>query len=480
MLYVLSDMEPKIPLKYFEEISAIPRGSYDEKAVSQYLLDFAKAQGLPAKRDNLYNVLITKPGQHGGESSAPLALQGHTDMVCEKDADSIHDFTRDPLKLTISDGWLHAEGTTLGADDGTAVVIMLALLADKDLAHPPLECLFTSQEEVGLCGAAAVDPSWITARQMINMDCGPEGEVTVGCSGGLRTQLTCVFTPVPIQGQAYSIKLTGLTGGHSGGLIHRFQANANKLLGRAYAELRKLNVGLVSIRGGAKDNAIPHEGELVVSVTSNNTDAFLAAVDSLRTRYQEEYKETDPNLTLDVSKTDATTQLDETSAESVMNLILFHPNGAKHISEKLNIVITSLNLGVIKTENSAVIMSAAVRSATPSQKQALGNKIERLAGLCGAQYSQGNEYPGWPYDEISPLRDKAHAVYEGLTGKPLKENATHGGLECGLFKDKWPGLDVIAIGCDTTAIHSPKEALDLGSFARVYEFVRKLITDLAA
>ncbi|MDR2658029.1 MAG: beta-Ala-His dipeptidase [Oscillospiraceae bacterium] len=479
MQYILTNVEPKAPLRYFEDISAIPRGSHDEKAVSQYLLDFAKEHGLTAKRDELWNVLITKPGQHGGESAPPLALQGHTDMVCEKEADSAHDFSRDPLKLILENGRLRAGGTTLGADNGTAVVIMLALLADKDLPHPPLECLFTSQEETGLGGAAAIDPEWITARRMINMDCGPEGEVTVGCSGGLRTLVTRNYTPVPVKGQAYAIRLMGLTGGHSGGLIHRFQANANKLLGRAYAELRKIGVGLVSIRGGAKDNAIPHEGLLVVSVTPDIESRFLAAVDSLRERFQEEYKETDPGLTLDVSKTDAASQLDEESAEAVMNIILFHPNGVKHISEKLDIVVTSLNLGVVTTEDSAVTMSAAVRSSTQSQKQALANKIERLSKLCGAQYSQGNSYPGWAYDETSALRDRAQRVYEGLTGKRMIERATHGGLECGLFKGKWPELDVIAIGCDTTGIHSPKESLDLASFARVYEFVRALAADLA-
>lgn len=479
MEYILSHLEPKEPLRYFEEICQIPHGSHNEKAISEYLIRFAKDRSLEVHTDELFNVVIKKPGQGGGEKAAPLALQGHTDMVCEKNNDVQHDFMKDPIRYYLDGSKLRAQGTTLGADNAVAVCIMLALLNDAELPHPPLECLFTSQEEVGLVGAIHLEADLVTARRMINMDCGPEGSAVVGAAGGLRTDTSFKFTAQPTSGEVLQLEVKGLQGGHSGGVIHQCRGNANKLMARILLALLEQGVGLCSVAGGSKENAVPRECVALVTVPSGKGEAVGAILRQFEADFKEEYAGLDDGVVVVSSPASAKQQMDEATARALVHYLNLSPNGVQQFSQELNITVASLNLAVLETAGDKVTVTTSIRSSVESLKWEVRDRLQLLADLCGGEMLESFEYPGWSYDRVSPMRDMAKQLWEELRGGEFMARPVHGGLECGVFKRKWPDMDIIAIGPSASGAHSPDEALDVPSYARTYEFVRAMVAHLA-
>ena len=475
---VTQGIEPEAVLVFFEEISAIPRGSGNEKGIADYLVKFAEKRGLPVYRDAVHNVFIRKPASKGSEEKPALLLQGHTDIVCEKNEDVIHDFLKDPIQLTIDGDWLHARGTTLGADNGIAVAYMLAALDDHELVHPALECLFTVQEEIGLCGAKAFDASIITAKNMINLDCGPEGVSTVSCAGGMCIEMEKTFPLIPFSGAALKISVHGLMGGHSGGEIHRYRGNSNKIMARILYKLGK-GVSLISFNGGSKHNAIPRECVAVVAVPC--AEAARKGVEQTAVAIMGELGEDDKNFRVTVEEITKPSMMGaQEQSWQAISLMFVAPNGVLAMSHEMEgLVDASVNMGVVATIGSTLHITFAPRASRESLNDDTEEKLRLLADMFGFTMETSSRYFSWPYSKESPLRDMVVAVYHEMTGETMELQATHGGLECGILLSKVPGLDIVAIGPTAKGAHSPEERLNLPSTNRVWLFLQGIIRRLA-
>ena len=414
----LSDWEPREFFYYFEKISAIPRGSGDEAGIADYLEAFAKEHGLISLRDSIHNVMIKKPGSEGKQSLPAVLLQGHTDMVCEKNAATQHDFETDPIELILEGDKLRANGTTLGADNGVAVAMMLAILADNSLVHPPLECLFTSQEEVGLLGAHAVDGSWIDAFTMINLDSGPEDTAIVSCAGGMRIDWTKRFAPEKASGSALRISLTGLMGGHSGTCIDRHRANSVKLMGRILQALPPFH--LVSIDGGSKENAIPRE--CFVLLTTQQPDELAASVHAMAQTIRLELGEPDEGFAVAVEKTgEVNEQMSVKDTKDIVSLLMIAPSGVLSMSPTMEgLVETSVNLGVIKTSGNTVLFTFSPRSSVESKQDETEIRLRLLGEAFLCDVRSYNRYPGWKYN---PIQRRARCCRR-FTGSSLAVRST--------------------------------------------------------
>lgn len=478
MGYIIEGFEPKRMFEYFEELSAIPRSSGHEEKVADFLAEFAEKQGLFYYRDAIHNVIIKKAGSKGCEHLPAIMLQGHTDMVCEKNADTPHDFATEGIQLIMENGLLRANGTTLGGDNGVAVALMMALLED-DFAHPPLECVFTVQEETGLTGAIEMDPAQISARTMINLDSEEEGIATVSCAGGMRVQLSrnCSWTAVEYPGLRISIR--GLLGGHSGTDIGLERGNANKLMGRIlYALYESEDIFLSDISGGSKDNAIPRECDAVIAF--KNAGELGRAI----TRIQEEadaiyneLKAAEPDFRVNVEPFPVTSVMSSATAASLIRLLCLAPNGVRSRNVKAGgFIVSSLNLGVVQVQGEKVVLTFSPRSSIASQQNQTRKELLLLADLFGFDCRINSEYPGWCYQDNSTIRNIFKECYKQLTGVELRCEAIHAGLECGLFSQKIPGLDAIAIGPNIRGCHTPDEVLDLASFERTYQLVKAVLT----
>lgn len=481
MEYQVKGRHPAAMFRYFEDISAIPRGSGSEKAVSDAVCRFAEEHGLPWHQDALYNVVVKKPASTGCEMLPAVMLQGHLDMVCEKNAGCLHDFEKDGLKLQVRDGFLLAQGTTLGGDNGIAVAMMLAVLADDSLRHPPLECVFTVQEEIGLIGAAKLDGSLLTARTMINLDSEEEGVATVSCAGGLRMQLDRAADWKPSAGGfGLRVRIGGLPGGHSGVDIHLERTNANKLLGRVLAGL-DTPFGIASAHGGSKDNAIPRESEaLLVFNSKTERDAAESELARLLEALQEELLPAEPRFSLMWEHAKLPERmLDADTSSALVRLLNLAPNGVLSRNMKQGgFVVSSVNLGVVLTTQTGVSAVFAPRSSIGFQQEEIKRRLALLARTLGFTVSCSGEYPGWSYAEHSPIREQFAKSYQKLFGKELKIEAIHAGLECGLFQAKLPGLDAIAVGPTILDCHTPEERLDLGSCERTWRLIIDVLAEL--
>ena len=485
MDYKISGYKPAQLFHFFEEISAIPRGSGNEMQISNYLVSFAKERNLWFHQDSSYNVIIKKEGSKNAESLPSVMLQGHIDMVCEKHKSIDHDFTQDGLELFIRDGVLFANGTTLGADNGVAVALMLMVLDDKDIVHPPLECVFTTAEEVGLLGAKALDKSLLTARTMINLDSEEEGIATVSCAGGVRIVLTKEVKRQSVSGTLLHISIKGLLGGHSGSDIHKERHNANLLMARMCCRLmEETNGQLVSFIGGNKDNAIPRECEAALVYT--NADEAHKAEETARQlicQFQEEILSEEPDFscTLTAEKNCLVSALDKKDSRSFLLAMYLAPNGVQKRNLKMNgFVVASSNLGVVKTQDDKLTIVFSPRSSVPSLLEELKAHFGILAETFGFNTEFIGEYPGWNYNENSAVRKVFQESYKELFKKPLKIEAIHAGLECGLFCDAIPDLDAIAVGPTILDCHTPQEHLPLDSFERFYQFLKDVLRRLAA
>ena len=477
MSYLIQNRKPASIFRFFEEICAIPHPSYHEEKIADYLCAFAAERGLECYRDALHNVLIKKPATPDRVNDAPLMFQGHTDMVCVKTADCTIDFMKDGLELYLDGDFLRAKGTTLGADDGIAVAIMLALLDGELASHPALECLFTSSEEVGLDGADGFDYSKISARKMINMDSEDLGVITAGCAGGLRSTLTKTCSAVPFAGECLTVTVNGLFGGHSGVDIASGRANANKLMGRLLSKWQKAEgvVHLVSLNGGSKDNAIAAICEAVIA--TSNVEATTALLNNTAAEIAAELAKDDKNFSLTVSPTKAPeTMFSATDSAQLIAILAVVDNGIKEMNYNIKgLPEWSRNLGVITTEGNEVELTFSSRSAIESRLDASIDEIDTLALITGCTAKHYSRYPGWDYAPVSPLRDLYARAYREITGKDATVDVIHAGLECGFIVSKIEGLDVISVGPDMRDVHSPDERLNLSSVETFWKTIEKLV-----
>ncbi len=478
---VLDGIKPRVVFKYFEEICNIPHGSGNTKAISDYLVSFAKDRGLKYIQDELNNVIIFKPGTEGYENSQPVILQGHIDMVCEKESDSNFDFEKDGLKLLVKDNIITADKTTLGGDDGIAVAYALAILSDDkgNISHPPIEAVFTVDEEIGMLGAIRLDCSPLKAKTMINIDSEDEGILLVSCAGGVT--VGC-HLPFELEGAAdktfYEIKVNNATGGHSGIEIIKESANATKVLARVlYAISEKVDYRLVSISGGLKDNAIPREAVAVIAVAADAKREISSVVVELDKIVKAEYHGTDKEIFLTVHESDSMDNaMTEKSTRKIVNTIYNMPNGIMKMSQDIpNLVQTSLNVGITKTLENEVVCSFSVRSSVESEKKELVSRLNSIMTLCGGTVEIQGDYPGWEYKQDSRLRELMVKAYKRQYGSSPKIEAVHAGLECGIFAGKIPGLDCVSFGPQMDDIHTPSETLYIDSVERSWEYLLKVL-----
>jgi len=477
MEYIVNGYQPARLFRFFEDICAIPHGSRNEAAVADYLVAFAEARGLSWYRDEIENVLISMPGSAGRENEPPVLLQGHTDMVCEKNNDVAHNFLTDPLKLAVADGKLYAEGTTLGADDGIAVAIMLTVLDGELPSHPPIECLFTSQEEIGLHGAAAFDCSRIHARRMINLDSEADDHAIVGCAGGIRSDMTVQLTRESFRGEALAVTVKGLMGGHSGENIHLGRANANKIMARLLSPLMATDdLHLCTCIGGSKDNAIPRECTALISVSSAEAAAkkILTAAEDICG----ELVDDDAGFKVVAEPAEApAVMLDAVSTRAMLLPMHVAAIGVLAMNHAVNMVAYSRNMGVVVLEDNAPTarITFSSRSAKESQLTQSVEELDALASLVGASFNHHSRYPGWDYAPNSPMRDRYIAVYRKLYGAEPVIQSIHAGLECGLLKNKIPDLDIISLGANLENIHSPAEKMDLASCEKLWKIIAEML-----
>lgn len=469
---VLSDLEPREVFAWFERLCAIPHGSHHAKAISDYLVAFARERGLACRQDAANNVVIRKAASAGYENAPVVMLQGHIDMVCEKDADCGKDMETEGLDLFVDGDVIGARGTTLGGDDGIAVAMALAVLDADDIPHGPLECVFTADEEVGMIGARALDASDLKAKYLINIDSEEEGVLTISCAGACRMACTLPVTRAPFDGQTLRVRISGLAGGHSGEEIHKGRANANLLLGRALDEMSRAGaLRLIRVSGGTKDNAIPREAEAVVR--TGDAAALRRAVEALAAALRAEYHVADGHITVTVTETDdGLTPMDAASTERAITLRLCAPNGVVEMSMDVpGLVQTSLNLGRLTSDEASLRASFMIRSSINSQKNAVASRLARLAEALGGQAELDSDYSAWPYRPESPLRDRVAEVFYEQYGEKPRIAALHAGLECGILSGKLPELDCISLGPDLTDIHTPRERLYIASTERTWRLL---------
>ena len=443
----LENCEPKRVFYYFEELCKIPHGSGNTKQISDYLVSFAKEHGLEYVQDEMNNVVIYKPATEGYEDAPAVILQGHMDMVCEKRPDVDHDFTKDPLNISVKDGYVTANGTTLGGDDGIAVAYGLALLESKDLAHPALEVLITVDEEIGLLGAEGFDCSVLKGKRLINLDSEAEGSLWISCAGGLSGISTIPVQRVEAEGQKAAVKITGLMGGHSGAEIDKKRANANVLMGRfLYSLQQETAYEIISLAGGQKDNAITREADAELLVEDINS--VKACAEKLQKGFREEYAGTDEGITVEITDLGVASAkvLHPTSREKVLFFLMEVPFGIQKMSGSIDgLVETSTNIGIVKLGEDEFLGSSSVRSSVEAAGAALSDKICYLTEFLGGEYTVQGAYPAWEYRKDSPLRDQMVEVYEEMYGEKPNVVAIHAGLECGLFYKKIEGLDCVSL-----------------------------------
>ena len=480
----IKDMEPKKVFEFFQEISNIPRGSGNEKAISDYLVAFAKERGLEVIQDEALNIIIRKPGTKGYEQAPRVILQGHMDMVCEKNNDTIHDFEKDPIKLRIEGDYVYAEGTTLGADNGIAVAYSLALLDGDDIPHPPLEVLITTEEETGMGGAMAINPQNIQGRILINLDSEEEGKFLVSCAGGVRNK---VVLPIAYEapfdnGNCYALKIRGLKGGHSGLDIIKQRANSNKLAGRVLADLvDSCNIRLISLQGGSKTNAIPREMDVIFYGRVEEENQIKEIASRWQSIISNEYRAVDENAAVLLEKMDIAVDqvFDRETTEKAIKLLYLIPNGIRTMSQDIpGLVQSSTNLGVVITTQEQVEFHSAIRSSVGSLKEEIVKETKYIAQALGVEAEFQAGYPEWQYNSESKIRNISCEVYERLTGKKPEIVAIHAGVECGLFSEKFEDMDMISFGPNLYDVHTPEEHMSITSVKNLWVFLKELLKSI--
>ncbi len=473
------NLQPKEVFHFFEEICSIPHGSGNLQKISDYLVSFAKERGLEVTQDSELNVIIKAPGSVGYEEKEPVILQGHMDMVAVKEDGSDIDMKTDGLRTRTDGEFVWAEGTSLGGDDGIAVAYCLALLDSKDIPHPPLEVVITTNEETGMFGATAIDLSGLKGKKLINIDNEEEGAFIVSCAGGAR-----VYSELPVKREDDSagrlkVEVSGLLGGHSGEMIIKGRGNANIILARTLlAAMDKASIKLEAISGGVADNAIPNTATAVIAIEDQNVAAFKQSVSETLAAIRGELEVKDPGLNIEVKESSDSTAPVISSEDTLkaLSLICMMPDGVQAMSASVEgLVETSLNLGILKTTDDMITLEQSVRSSVASSKDFLIKKLQIISGGSGAKVTVSGSYPGWKFRQHSELRDHMVSVYKDMYGKDPKVEAIHAGLECGILSEKIPDLDCISIGPDMQDIHSTKEKLSVKSVANVWEYIKAVL-----
>ncbi len=477
---VCEKLKPERVFAYFEEICQIPHGSGNTKAISDYCVSFAREHGLRWIQDDSNNVIMFKDGSEGYETSDPIIIQGHMDMVCEKENHVDIDFEKEGLRLYVEGDFLKAEGTTLGGDDGIALAYAFAILEDDTLPHPPLEIVITVDEEVGMLGAEAIDLSMLKGKKLLNIDSDEEGIFLTGCAGGLQADCILPISRQQVQGTLYEIRVTGLQGGHSGSEIHKERGNAAVLLGRILKGIREeLPFYLETLEGGLKDNAIPREAVCTILIPEDwkgpNPESLVSSWQEV---LRHEYRSSDRQISVLCSEPvkKQTEVLDAASLTKVLFFLRTMPWGVQHMSPELEgLVETSLNPGIMKLEKDTFSLCFSVRSSVTSRKYEVTDRLTFLTEFLGGEVTISGDYPAWEYRADSPMRERMADVYRELFQKEPKIQAIHAGLECGIFSGKIENLDCISFGPDNFDIHTPKERLSISSTEKVWKLLLEFL-----
>ncbi len=484
MTDILKNIQPVEVFKYFEKLTQIPRGSGNEKEVSDYLVSFAKEHNLEYVQDSALNVVIRKKAAQGFENSPAVVLQGHMDMVCEKNKAIEHDFAKDPLKLRIIDDMLYATDTTLGADNGIAVAMGLAILASEEYQHPPIELLVTTSEETGMGGAIALKPENLKGRILINIDSEEEGTLLVSCAGGrtVRTTIPAVREAVDENLVPYMVKIRGLKGGHSGMEIDKERGNSNKLMGRILMSvLSETDIRLSSLNGGSKHNAIPRESDAVILVRTDDKTLVEKKISECEKMFKTELRTSDPDVRVEfeILPDHPDEMFSKQSTINTVNYLYLLINGVTSMSMDIKgLVESSLNLGVITTLKDSIEFISSIRSSVRSLKEELTNSLIVTAELNGGSVATESDYPEWAYNPTSKIRTAFEAVYEKMYKKKPEITAIHAGLECGLFAEKFEELNAISFGPNLYDVHTPNEHMSISSVQRMWEYLLEILKSI--
>ncbi len=482
---MITDLQPSAIWNYFYQITQIPRPSKKEERILAYLLDFARQHNLEAKQDKAGNLLITKPATPGKEDVPTVILQSHVDMVCEKNSDVTHDFDNDPIETIIDGDWIKANGTTLGADNGIGVAAQLALLAADDISHGKIEALFTVDEETGLTGANSLEKDFLTGSILINLDTEEEGEIYIGCAGGKGTKAYFKYKEkeVPKKYFWFRVQVKGLRGGHSGSDIDKKLGNANKILTRFLHSITRKKYGMVlsEIGGGNLHNAIPREAFALLGVKEKYKEDVRVKLNTFLAQVQEEYKHTDPSLDIQLESVQIPSKvINKKITEKLISALYACPHGVIGMSYDIpGLVETSTNLASVKmVDNHQIEVGTSQRSSVESQKEYVVNMVSSVFELAGTKVTHNDGYPGWQPNPDSNILKLAQKEYKTLFGKNPKVKAIHAGLECGLFLEKYPHLDMISIGPDMTDVHSPDEKMKISSVGKFWDFLIKILENM--
>ena len=476
----LAGLEPASVFAYFEKLCSMPHGSGNTKIISDWLVSFAKEQGIRYIQDELNNVILFGDASEGYEDHEPVIIQGHMDMVCEKDPECPINFETDGLDITHDGQYVFANGTTLGGDDGIAVAYALALLADKSIPHPPLEVVITVDEETGMYGAAGIDLSMLRGRKLLNIDSEEEGVFTVACAGGARANITLPVSRHAVYGPCVKLVVDGLAGGHSGVEIDKGRANANKVMGQFLSDIKQLMpLCLTGLEGGSKDNAIPRSCTATAVAMGMELERINGVAEALQAKIRNEYNEPDAVVYADNVDALGGNALSTQASDKIIGLLCGAPNGIQVMCADMpGLVQTSLNMGVAKLDKEVFSMTFSVRSSVNAEKVEVLETLEKLAKMYDAEYDSRGHYPAWEYRADSVLRDVMVSEYTNMFGTEPAVVSIHAGLECGLLGEKLEGLDAVSIGPEMHDIHTSRERLGIASTARMWEFIKAVLKAL--
>ncbi len=480
----LKKLSPQPLWNYFEDICQVPRPSKKEEKIIRFLLDFAKKNKLEARQDKIGNVLICKPASPGRENDQVVVLQSHVDMVCEKNSETIHSFETDAIKPFIDDGWVRAEGTTLGSDDGIGIAAQMAVLTATDLSHGPIECLFTVDEETGLSGAFALEPGFLSGHTLLNLDSEDEGELFIGCAGGIDTIGTLKYTreDVPLASYAIKLEVKGLQGGHSGDDINKSRGNANKILNRFLLDAdKKFDIHLYAFNGGNLRNAIAREASAVVLIHNSQKESLIVEWNVFASEMEFEFERSEPNLRLLHQSVDLPDfVIDSDTKSKLFKLIAVCPHGVLEMSSRMiGMVETSTNLASVKfRDNNEIVLTTSQRSEIDSRKYMAGDMVEALMHLAGATVEHSDGYPGWTPNPDSAVAEIASDSYKKLFGNEPLVKSIHAGLECGLFLEKYPELDMVSFGPTIRGAHSPDERINVETVDKFWKLLVEVLKNI--
>jgi dipeptidase D len=480
----LEGLKPELLWKYFAEISKIPRGSKNEKKISDFVVETAKKLGLEVKRDKVLNVVVRKPATPGHENAPRICLQGHLDMVCEKNKEKVHNFEKDPIELVVEGNFLKANGTTLGADNGVAVATNLALMETKSVEHGPLELLFTIDEETGLTGANSLQPGFIESTILMNLDSEEEGALYVGCSGGKNTTATwkAAYESITLKYAPSLVKVKGLKGGHSGLEIDKGRGNSLKILNRVLIELDKIGVRISTLEGGNKSNAIPREAEALVYVPIKKLNNASAIVSQYNSILREELATVEPDLAILIEEVKGKKKgkvLKKALQKKILQTLSALPHGVIKMSADIpGLVETSTNVAIIKTDAKGVALITSQRSSVASEIDEIVHSVASILQLGGAEAETSEGYPGWKPNMDSKILKIARETYKELTGKKPEVKAIHAGLECGIIGEKYPGMDMVSFGPTLEGVHSPDEKIHIDTVEKFWNFLLAILKNV--